>query len=596
MSTITHRTEGAPARSQPIGGLRVELAATPGLNAAAAAAAAEALYQAAFSVLAKTAAPAPNTPVPQEQRLTAEPQFDHLFVTFIGVEKPSGPIAKDFSRAPSNEPVTLAEAIEIVDQLLQETPKELRISSAKVKDGFVTVLEKQVGLAADPTRLSETPAGQWLCGPKREVLERVAAQLAPGLRQATAKGAKDAYVVDAAGEKSLHELASALPSGILSTDADIESCIQILFMQIGKDAELDLREQLQSLQKRLDQKKAMRDYVAAIRDVQAESKKQLQAEYQALSQSRVIECTFEQFAAMRPISVTQPTLGQDEKTGQWVVTRGKTELTGSWVADPNAVPIALRPQADATSVEALALNYGLSEDAIKALKAVWEASGGMSMSFDAYLANVVKLSKAKTPAEAEANKQQALKVLNAGVPGQQSSSGGTFKGKSSVTYKEVAGKGLYTQAMTAANSSPTGPKSATGNRLTTSTAAVTKTTATVQALIAENKPVPGGTNSGATPEQARAAAIAAVTASTPPKGFGQTPPPLPVDASGMRFEAFDRAIEKAKGDLDTVGDQTAMEQTQMQRYLERRAKAFETLSNVMKKISETVRQIIENTK
>jgi hypothetical protein len=53
-------------------------------------------------------------------------------------------------------------------------------------------------------------------------------------------------------------------------------------------------------------------------------------------------------------------------------------------------------------------------------------------------------------------------------------------------------------------------------------------------------------------------------------------------------------IDKLTDDIDSMGSQSELDQTRMQLYMDRRAKAFETLSNLQKKISDSLAGIIKN--
>ncbi|MCC6807690.1 MAG: hypothetical protein IT381_09720 [Deltaproteobacteria bacterium] len=72
-------------------------------------------------------------------------------------------------------------------------------------------------------------------------------------------------------------------------------------------------------------------------------------------------------------------------------------------------------------------------------------------------------------------------------------------------------------------------------------------------------------------------------------------------ADGRRWQtgtaaSFAADIDKAKDDLDSMGEQSELMQTRLQLYMDRRAKAMETLSNVMKKMAQTSEVIIGNMK
>ncbi|MCC6810761.1 MAG: hypothetical protein IT381_25250 [Deltaproteobacteria bacterium] len=61
-------------------------------------------------------------------------------------------------------------------------------------------------------------------------------------------------------------------------------------------------------------------------------------------------------------------------------------------------------------------------------------------------------------------------------------------------------------------------------------------------------------------------------------------------------ESFKNEIQAAEENLDTMADMTDLVQTRLQMYMDRRQKAIETLSNVMKKMSETMQTLVANQK
>jgi hypothetical protein len=56
------------------------------------------------------------------------------------------------------------------------------------------------------------------------------------------------------------------------------------------------------------------------------------------------------------------------------------------------------------------------------------------------------------------------------------------------------------------------------------------------------------------------------------------------------------ATDTAKSDLDSMGDQSELEGMRLQQMMERRSKAIETLTNIMKKMSQTSDSITANLK
>jgi hypothetical protein len=62
------------------------------------------------------------------------------------------------------------------------------------------------------------------------------------------------------------------------------------------------------------------------------------------------------------------------------------------------------------------------------------------------------------------------------------------------------------------------------------------------------------------------------------------------------LEELKAAEDKAKNDLDSIGDLSSLAQMRLQQMMERRSKVLETLSNVMKKMAQLSDSIISNTK
>jgi hypothetical protein len=59
---------------------------------------------------------------------------------------------------------------------------------------------------------------------------------------------------------------------------------------------------------------------------------------------------------------------------------------------------------------------------------------------------------------------------------------------------------------------------------------------------------------------------------------------------------MDSAIDKAKGDLDSMSEMGEMESLRLQMAMDRMSKMMSTLSNVMKQVSDTERAITGNLK
>jgi antitoxin ParD1/3/4 len=73
----------------------------------------------------------------------------------------------------------------------------------------------------------------------------------------------------------------------------------------------------------------------------------------------------------------------------------------------------------------------------------------------------------------------------------------------------------------------------------------------------------------------------------------------PTDLAGeklTRVEQLDGIVDELKGKLDSLSDLTEIEAMRLQMLMDRRSKAMEMLSNMMKKMSETQAAIVQNMK
>lgn len=70
---------------------------------------------------------------------------------------------------------------------------------------------------------------------------------------------------------------------------------------------------------------------------------------------------------------------------------------------------------------------------------------------------------------------------------------------------------------------------------------------------------------------------------------------IPQTESEMSEDELD-AISGGNGGLDKLGDQSQIDQMNMQQYMERKSKTFGMLSNAMKKMSSTGDSITKNLK
>jgi len=74
---------------------------------------------------------------------------------------------------------------------------------------------------------------------------------------------------------------------------------------------------------------------------------------------------------------------------------------------------------------------------------------------------------------------------------------------------------------------------------------------------------------------------------------------VPTDLAGeklTRVEQLDGIVDELKGKLDSLSDLSEMNAMRLQMLMDRRSKAMEMLSNMMKKLSETQAAIVQNLK
>ena len=69
-----------------------------------------------------------------------------------------------------------------------------------------------------------------------------------------------------------------------------------------------------------------------------------------------------------------------------------------------------------------------------------------------------------------------------------------------------------------------------------------------------------------------------------------------MDKTRRGKDAMRDAIGDEKGAMDSISDMSKLQQLRMQTYMDRRQKALETLSNLMKKASDTSSSIVQNMK
>lgn len=474
----------------------------------------------------------------EPQASEAVPALQALYERFVVGTKPSGPIAPGFDRSVHGR-AQPAESTPPLDSSLLvsracEEPRPLRQIVSAVVDAHLRVLEKKAGLAAPAASLRSTIVPAHLTGAQRAVLEQAVRKLGPPLRF----GAPNSGAALALGEAELDAMQALVGAfrGAFVTDADVEALIALVFMQLGAEADRDLRDELDAMHARMEQKKQMRNHEQAVRALQGEAKELLRAEFDALSRQGAIDCTFEAFAAERPLTVVLPVLTQSA-TGVWTVKPGSVALAGAPWTDASHVPPSLRTRPDPASDAGLAATYGLSTDAMAALREHWVASGSPG-TFESFLTGTLKLEPAANKEDAEANKQAALTALGGGGERQKSRLSAAY-----AKYEAPAGIIEYVHG-------------------------------------------------GPTPESTRSRAVAKLSGSSPAASFGVGPE----IAHGQRLTAFDDAASTAKADLDTISDETQLEQMRLQQYLERRSKAYETLSNALKKLASTSQGLIENLK
>src|SRR6185312_7649705 len=91
----------------------------------------------------------------------------------------------------------------------------------------------------------------------------------------------------------------------------IDSLVQAVLMDCAQDAEDDLRDQLTTMSANLEQKKAQRAVIEQIAALKDQAQQQMRAEFNTLTGEGLIDCSFDDFSAARPIAVAMPALGED---------------------------------------------------------------------------------------------------------------------------------------------------------------------------------------------------------------------------------------------------------------------------------------------
>lgn len=586
MSTAVRPENTAPAR-----GPAHTSAATPATRVSAEQSAklAEALYQQAFSVMQTPVDASANAPVAQEEQL---PKFAALFDDFIAGKTPDGKVARDFSR--SSELASDFDSSSFMGNP-KDLPNALQATGGKISDAYFAMLSKKFGPQSKDA-LEQTQLGQWLLGPRHADLQRVAAHLGPAIRASFMSkpgSVGEAQTLATESQTQIPSFVRALPKNMITSSTDIDTLVNLVLSEVGEDADKDLRLELKEVSAVNAHKSALRQYQQSLAEEESAAKKLGTDEYNQLRGAGAVSCTLEVYLAQRPIDMMMPSLTQDATSGQWQVKPGTVALAQpSWINDPNLIPIAMRPQPAVGSDEAFAQMYGLSTDAIHALRLAQIAAGGCGVTFDQFLSGNLHLVPGKTEAEAEANRKAAQANLSTALGLTKAPTGALAHALGDSITEKAHGAILMAGTSSPEPSPVAPPVKPVVVKSQTSIKAVTSSPALAIAAGAAKNAGAEADNVKATQDAATAAAQA-LGSSKPPKDFIVA---APETQAGQTMDVFETAVSGAKNDLDSLNDISTQKQMRLQMLMESRSKAYETLSNVMKASASTAQGLVDNLK
>jgi hypothetical protein len=119
---------------------------------------------------------------------------------------------------------------------------------------------------------------------------------------------------------------------------DVESAVQMIMMLIAKDAREDMKIKVNDMKVKLREKKMMRTEIQLRKAERAHINEQVRREYEILSKSGTISCSFEDFRAQYPFGVNEPK--RNNETGEVTLVYGGIS-SPPWSERPDLIPESL---------------------------------------------------------------------------------------------------------------------------------------------------------------------------------------------------------------------------------------------------------------
>lgn len=448
--------------------------------------------------------------------------------------------------------------------------------------------------------------------------------------------------------------AGALPQFSLA-ELDIDALIQLVMMEIAKDSEKDLRDVMQEMEKTNKEKALHRKVQQALRGEHLRLEQEMRAEFNTLKGQGLIreDVTFEDYSSWRKVVVAEPMT--DPTTGELMVDgAGNPILAPGTLADPRPpeVPYSMRPpvsaspsgdeSGSATTTDGTTGTNGTTgtsgttgtteADAPAPLDPhtgkpvgtfhtdgpTWEATGpwmsekdaraegyifvlvngeptwvspalaqerglkdGDRMDLPGHGTDVVSVLSVPSAYEKYPNPPKKPKLLGSLSGGMKNVLGGLQTAKAVQTVKSG-------HAMKSANMTKSGQvvEQMLPSTIKTGSNAKVSISAALASNLAKGIAIQG---SGGQPDAPPPAADLPMPGPDPV----QT---IPSEAEGrmMSLAELDAREKKETDTLDSLSEMSQMVQFRLQIFMDRRAKAITTLSNVMQKIAEVQSGIIKN--
>ncbi|MCC6809671.1 MAG: hypothetical protein IT381_19735 [Deltaproteobacteria bacterium] len=337
---------------------------------------------------------------------------------------------------------------------------------------------------------------------------------------------------------------------------DIEAAIQLLFLSLAKDAEVDLRDIMKEMQVMNEKKSLMRKVQQQYRAEKSRLEGDMRNEYNQLKSEGKIgpDVPFEDYAAWRQVVMGEPLT--DPKTGELLKDgAGNPIMEPGTLAEPSppqSLPSYLGPPAEGGTGGGG--NFIFSKATIGAVTQATKVTDQIIGNSDT-LSNVLK-QQAETASNVVNNMRQTSDEApppDAPPPGEEESQGQRQGTEQVMSANLTMKKDLHFQKV--------------GIDL--------KTTLKINPDLLNNN---GGSGGGD---------VSTGDIQTPPAGH-----------SGrlMSLEQLGNLEQKAKDDLDSLSEMSQMTAMRLQIFMDRRAKFIETLTNSIKKFSQISDGISANLK